>query len=94
MKRKINSKKIIKCLIISILFVNVFCIFINQQKTLNSYETSRKYSEQKLQEVKKHQENLLAMKENINSDEYIEKIARENLDMYLPNEKIYMDISK
>lgn len=94
MKRKINSKKIIKYLTLSALFVYVFCIFINQQKTLNSYETSRKYNEQKLQEVKEHQESLLAMKENINSDEYIEKIARENLDMYLPNEKIYMDISK
>ncbi len=94
MKRKINNKKIIKCLIISSLLFYICGIFINQQKTLNSYETSRKYNEQKLQEVKEHQESLLAMKENINSDEYIEKIARENLDMYLPNEKIYMDISK
>ena len=55
MKRKINNKKIIKYLTLSALFVYVFCIFINQQKTLNSYETSRKYNEQKLQEVKEHQ---------------------------------------
>ena len=31
---------------------------------------------------------------NINSKEYIEEVAREKLDMYLPNEKVYIDISK
>lgn len=31
----------------------------------------------------------MAMKDNINSPEYIEQVAREKLDMYLPNERIY-----
>ena len=34
------------------------------------------------------------MKENINSDEYIEQIAREKLEMYYPNERVYIDIEK
>ena len=34
------------------------------------------------------------MKENINSPEYIEEIAREKLNMYLPNERVYIDIGK
>ena len=34
------------------------------------------------------------MKTNINSLEYIEKIAREKLDMYLPNEKVYIDVAQ
>lgn len=94
MKKNINTKKILKNLIFGAIFLYVFCIFINQQQTLNSYKTAKEYNEQKLEEVKEHQESLMAMKENVNSDEYIEKVAREKLDMYLPNEKIYMDISK
>ena len=30
-------------------------------------------------------------KSNVNSPEYIEAIAREKLDMYLPNERVYVD---
>jgi len=34
-------------------------------------------------------------KKNINSEKYIEEIAREKLDMYLPNETVYViDINK
>ena len=37
---------------------------------------------------------LQKTKENVNSTEYIEEVAREKLDMYLPNERVYIDISK
>ena len=30
----------------------------------------------------------------MNTPEYIEKIAREKLDMYMPNERVYIDVSK
>lgn len=43
---------------------------------------------------KRKKEKLLETKSNINSKEYIEQVAREKLDMYLPNEKVYIDISK
>ena len=39
-------------------------------------------------------EELKKMKENINSDEYIEQIAREKLGMYYPNERVYIDVEK
>ncbi len=94
MKKNTNKKKILKKLILGIIFIYVSWVFINQQQALNSYETAKEYNENKLEKVKEHQESLMAMKDNINSDEYIERIAREKLDMYLPNEKIYMDISK
>ena len=38
-----------------------------------------------------YQESLTAKKDNINSKEYIEEVAREKLDMYLPNERVYID---
>ena len=40
------------------------------------------------------QEKLNETKKNINSNEYIEQIAREKLGMYLPNERVYIDIGK
>ena len=42
----------------------------------------------------KKKEELLATQENVNSEEYIEKIAREKLEMYYPNETVFIDITK
>ncbi len=88
--KKINLKRI---LIIAIL-IYVIYIFFAQQKELNAYKAdSERYIEQiSIEEDKKEQ--LLETKANINSKEYIEEVAREKLDMYLPNEKVYIDISK
>jgi len=36
----------------------------------------------------------MSMKENVDSTEYIEEMAREKLDMYLPNERVYVDMGK
>ena len=94
MKKIFNCKSIIKKLIILGIIVYVATIFINQEKTLIAYRNGQEYSMKKLEEEKEYNETLLAMQENINSTEYIEKIAREKLYMYLPNEKVYVDRSK
>lgn len=94
MKRKIDLKKIIKLLVIVALGIYIICIFINQQKTLNSYKTSQEYYAMQLDKQKKYKEELKELKNNINSPEYIEKIAREKLDMYLPNERVYIDVGQ
>lgn len=91
-----NTK--IKNLVKKILFIGiaiyVIYIFFAQQKTLNAYKEDKdRYSEQ-IAEEKEKQSELKATKENINSKEYIEDVAREKLDMYLPNERVYIDISK
>ena len=88
--KKINFKRII---IIAILIYVVYTFFV-QQKELNAYKAdSKRYTEQIASEEEK-KEQLLETKANINSKEYIEEVAREKLDMYLPNEKVYIDISK
>ena len=72
----------------------LFIHFFVQQKELNAYKAdSKRYTEQIAAEEEK-KEQLLETKANINSKEYIEEVAREKLDMYLPNEKVYIDISK
>ena len=91
MKKKLNNKKLIKKLCYIGIGIYICCIFINQQKTLNAYKVSEKYYEEEIETKIAYQETLKETKNNINSEEYIEKIAREKLDMYLPNEKVYID---
>jgi len=90
--------KIIKNIYKKVLFLIIACyvisIFISQQQTLNSYQKEISKYELEIQEAEDTKESLIAMKENVNSPEYIEQIAREKLGMYLPNEKVYIDIGK
>ena len=68
--------------------------FINQEKVLSSYKKQEIEVANQIDEAKEYQEELNINKENANSLEYIEKVAREKLNMYYPNEKIYVDSSK
>lgn len=87
-------KKMIKKFFILGVLVYVSIIFINQQKTLNAYSNEQTLIKQKIEKQEDYQKSLLATKENISSPEYIEQLAREKLDMYLPNERVYIDISQ
>ena len=66
-------------------------IFVGQQKTLNSYKNTQEYYTEQLDKQLAYQKNLNDTKANIDSNEYIEDVAREKLDMYLPNERVYID---
>lgn len=89
-----KMKNLLKKILFIGIVIYVIYTFISQQKTLNAYQADQiRYSEQIAQEEEK-QDELKATKKNINSKEYIEEVAREKLDMYLPNEKVYIDISK
>ena len=68
--------------------------FINQEKVLSSYKEQEIEVANQIEEAKEYQEELNINKENANSLEYIEKVAREKLNMYYPNERIYVDSSK
>ena len=68
--------------------------FIDQEKVLSSYREQEAEVANQIEEAIEYQEELNVSKENANSLEYIEQIAREKLNMYYPNEKIYVDNSK
>ncbi len=86
-----KKKKIyIKLLIIVVLIYAIFTL-INQQKVLNQYTQNSKELAVKIEEKEAYKEELLAEKENVDSKEFIEQMAREKLEMYYPNEKIYID---
>lgn len=87
-------KSIVKKILLIAVGIYIISIFISQQQLLNTYQKEiRKYETQK-QEAEETKESLVAMKDNVDSPEYIEEIAREKLGMYLPNERVYIDIGK
>jgi len=90
----LKSKKFYRNVLFILIAIYIVNIFVNQQKTLDSYKNNQEYYMSQIKQETEYKETLLAMKENLNSPEYIEEIAREKLDMYLPNEKIYIDQDK
>ena len=88
MKRK---TKLLKKLIFIAILIYAIITIINQQKILNTYNEQEQTLATQIAEAKEYQEKLNKEKDNVNSAEYIEAIAREKLDMYLPNERVYVD---
>ncbi len=86
-----SKKGFLKWIFVVVVLIYAVCTFIAQQKTLNQYEKNTKELASQIEEQKEYQEVLAKRKEDVTSEEYIEDIAREKLDMYLPNEKVYMD---
>ena len=88
-----KSHKIYKILM-TIFIIYAVYTFINQQIKLNSYQTEKSYYEDQIAALSEEKAALEETKANINTPEYIEKVAREKLDMYYPNERVYIDVSK
>ena len=89
-----RMKKFLKYTFIVLILIYVVHIFITQQSTLNSYATESKEYESQIESAKATQTELNETIQDLNSTEYIEEQAREKLDMYLPNERVYIDITK
>ena len=84
---------IIKKVIIIGIVIYGINTFISQQKILNTYASNSKTLDEQIGKAEQYHAELNDIKNNVNSPEYIEQIAREKLDMYLPNERVYMDNS-
>ena len=82
-----KKKKIYK-----MLFLVLLCGY--QQQILNTYNADAKRYSLQIEEAKLKNSNLIAKKNSVTSKEFIEEIARDKLDMYLPNERVYIDIGK
>lgn len=87
-------KKLYKKIFIGMIMLYFVVTLISQQKTLNTYKKAEDDYSKKIQIANETKEKLLATKESVSSIDYIEEVAREKLDMYLPNERIYVDVDK
>lgn len=86
-----NKGSLIKKIIFVLVVVYAIITFVNQQKVLNNYNIQVNNLKLDIAEAQKKQEKLNNQKENVNSLDYIEALAREKLGMYMPNEKVYVD---
>ena len=84
-----KSKKIFK-LVLLIIFVYTAIIIIKQQIQINDYNAQKKYNSSQISTLLEEQEELKEKEASINSSEFIEEQAREKLDMYYPNERVYI----
>jgi len=89
MKRKVNWPKFLM-----ILFFTIYAsvILIKQEIEINKYEKEKITCMEQINLAKQKQEEYKNYSKYINTDEYIEKIAREKLGMLLPEERIYIEI--
>lgn len=86
-----KNKKIYKKLIVLVIGIYVVFTLVNQQKTLNQYHQTSEELTEKIAEEQENKEELAKKKEDVNSLDFIEQMAREKLDMYYPNERVYVD---
>ena len=86
-----KKRKLYKKLLILLVLIYAIFTLVNQQKVINQYTSNSKELASKIEEQENYKKELVAEKDNVNSKEYIEQMAREKLDMYYPNENVYVD---
>ena len=101
-----KNKKIYRNILILIIGAYVILTLFNQQKILNQYTQDNKDLAQKIEQEKETKDvpclglgvirrkpdiKWQKKKEDVNSLDFIEQTAREKLDMYYPNERVYID---
>jgi cell division protein FtsL len=89
MRNIFKSKKICWA-IIGIIFIYTLISFIGQEKKLSKYNSQAEYYNTQIESLEEEKAELLQEQENVDSPEYIEEQAREKLDMYYPNERVYI----
>ena len=90
-ENKTNTKNLIIYLIIFAFVVAVSInAIINQESKKQEIKMQISQYEDELKKLKSEKDELIEQKEKINTDKYIENVARNKLDMFLPNEKVYV----
>lgn len=88
-----KNKFLISACIVAIIFWAV--VLIKQQINIVQYKNEIKQLSTKIEvaenELNQNKQNLEEEINKSNSAEYIEKVAREKLGMYLQNERVYID---
>ena len=78
-----------------IAFLIYFSIsFVKQQFEINEYNVKISSVNQEIADANARIEELNERKENGNDPEFIEKVAREELGLVKPHERIFIDVSK
>ena len=93
-KRKKPLLGIIFTIAIFVMSIYSAVTMIEQQKILSAKNNELKSVQAKIDEESKTSEELKKQKETVNSDEYIERVAREKLGMVKYGEKVFVDVNR
>ena len=89
MRKLFNSKKFCR-IIIAIILIYTIITCISQSQKLQSYNNQKNYYASQIKDLEEEKKDLEEEQKDVNSSEYIEEQAREKLDMYYPNERVYI----
>jgi cell division protein FtsL len=89
-KRKKRSWGLI--LITGVFIVNIGVVLVKQERMLRAQQRELEKIQSNIERENELNKKLLQQKQEVNTDEYIEKIARENLGMIKDGEKIFIDV--
>ena len=71
-----KKRKLYKKLLILLVLIYAIFTLVNQQKVINQYTSNSKELASKIEEQENYKKELVAEKDNVNSKEYIEQMAR------------------
>ena len=98
MQKSNNRKKKYKIdylrMLLIVSFVYFSMTFIKQQLEINEYNVKINSTKEDIVAAKEQIQILNETKEKVNDSEYIETVAREELGLVKPYEKIFIDVSK
>lgn len=69
-------------------------LMIGQERIIRDKNSQITGVNQKIDDEKSRNAELKKQKEQVNSPEYVEKIARDQLGMVKPDEKVFVDVNK
>jgi cell division protein FtsL len=87
-------KKIIFIVLLVVTIALIGYVFIMHHQMLDTYADDKKSLNNQIEAATVKQQELKDELNSINTLNTIESIARDKLDMYFPNERVYIDISK
>ena len=80
--------------VLTAIFIYLSYLAVGQQRLIYAKNLENSKVESKIAEEKKTNEELTNEEKIINSDDYIEKVARDKLGMVKKDERVFVDIGK
>lgn len=91
--KKIYKVDWIRVLLIGFVIYFVF-VFADQQLQINEYNVKLSDTTNKIDDAETRTEDLKATKEKTDDSDYVESVARKELGLVKPYEKIFIDVNK
>ena len=93
-QKKSSAKKLVILAVVLAVCIGVVCKFVEQQIALARYDALAKEYNQKIAEEQLKNQKLQDEEAQADTDEYIQRAAREKLGLVKNNERVYVDISQ